>query len=121
MKTIKINEIVIGEGKPKVCVPITGSTAEEIAEEVQQIKELEIDLVEWRADFFGKVDELSEVLDVLEKLKYRLGRIPVLFTLRSKKEGGEKEFTDELYVKLNEAAINSGLIELVDIELEQKT
>lgn len=120
MKTIKINEIVIGEGKPKVCVPITGSTAEEIAEEVQQIKEFEIDLVEWRADFFGKVDELSEVLDVLEKLKYRLGRIPVLFTLRSKKEGGEKEFTDELYVKLNEAAINSGLIELVDIELEQK-
>ena len=38
-------------------------------------------------------------------------------TLRSKKEGGEKEISDEAYFALNRQAAASGLVDVIDIEL----
>ena len=59
MRTVKIRETVIGEGMPKICVPITGKSREEIEEETRQVKEMKPDLVEWRADCYeeGKNQE----------------------------------------------------------------
>ena len=33
MNTVKIRNIVIGEGMPKICVPIVGTTKEELLQE----------------------------------------------------------------------------------------
>ena len=33
MDTVYIRELAIGEGRPKICVPICGKTGEEILEE----------------------------------------------------------------------------------------
>ena len=43
MRTVKIRETVIGEGMPKICVPITGKSREEIEEETRQVKEMKPD------------------------------------------------------------------------------
>mgnify|MGYP002580299663 CR=1 FL=1 len=45
-----------------------------------------------------------------------LGQIPVLFTFRTSKEGGEKEISLEQYAQLNKAVAESGYVDLVDVE-----
>ncbi|MCY7009201.1 type I 3-dehydroquinate dehydratase [Fusobacterium simiae] len=52
MKTIKVKNIVIGEGIPKVIVPIVGKTKLEIINKAKEINNIKIDVVEWRADFY---------------------------------------------------------------------
>lgn len=42
---------------------------------------------------------------------------PLLFTFRSAKEGGEQALTTEQYIALNRAAVDSGLVDMIDLEL----
>lgn len=53
----------------------------------------------------------------LSDIRQILADIPLLFTFRSKKEGGETEISDEAYFELNRQAAISGLADLIDIEL----
>ena len=45
MNTCKIRNIVLGEGTPKVCVPIVGKTKEEIIDSAKKINEVGADIV----------------------------------------------------------------------------
>lgn len=45
MKTVKVRNITIGEGVPKICVPITGTTQEEIVNAAYNLEENPVDLV----------------------------------------------------------------------------
>ena len=38
MKTVKVRKTVIGEGRPKICVPILGKNKEELLSEVDELK-----------------------------------------------------------------------------------
>lgn len=116
-KTVTVRNVTIGEGMPKVCVPIVGSTKEEIIKEAEKVRHLPVDLVEWRADWFEQVFEDACVEEMLSILREKLGNLPLLFTFRSKREGGEKEIDVQTYVELNEAAVKTGCIDLVDAEL----
>ncbi|NYY78746.1 type I 3-dehydroquinate dehydratase [Escherichia coli] len=42
---------------------------------------------------------------------------PLLFTYRSAKEGGEQAISTEAYIALNRAAIDSGPVDMIDLEL----
>lgn len=114
---IDIRGLKIGEGIPKICVPIVGKTAGEILEQALALKETKHDLVEWRVDYFENVLFPSAVSDVLYKLRDILDDTPLLFTFRTKAEGGELEIDKEEYLQLNLDAIDTGLIDLVDVEL----
>ena len=38
-KPIMIKTLCLGDGQPKICVPLTGGTAEELFQEAEKIKE----------------------------------------------------------------------------------
>ena len=38
MNTVQVKNTVIGEGRPKICVPIVGKTKTDILEEAKKIK-----------------------------------------------------------------------------------
>ena len=116
MNTIKIRDIEIGAGAPKIIVPIVGITKEDIIEEAKTFDSIPVDVVEWRADWFEGVFDFAKVEDVLKDLRTVLGNIPLLMTFRTSKEGGEKEIEPEVYVELNKRAAATGLIDLVDVE-----
>lgn len=40
---------------------------------------------------------------------------PLLFTFRSAKEGGEQALAVENYIALNRAAVDSGLVDMIDL------
>lgn len=119
MNHIIINDIVIGKGKPKICIPIVGKTEEVIYSEAEQLKVLPVDLVEWRVDYFEEPRDIEKILHVLSGLKYILGDIPLIFTIRTKVEGGETAYYPEVYKAIIRAVIQTGLVELVDVELSK--
>jgi 3-dehydroquinate dehydratase-1 len=115
--TVKIKNTIIGEGVPKICIPIIGKTKDEIINSAKELADAPHDLVEWRADFFDDVFDFSKVSEVLAALRDCLSDTPLLFTFRSSNEGGEKSIDVQEYVALNKAVILSNYADLVDVEL----
>ncbi|WP_048591786.1 type I 3-dehydroquinate dehydratase [Clostridium massiliodielmoense] len=102
---------------PKVCTPLVGRSLKELKEEINLLKNIECDLVEFRADFFNDIENIQKVKEVLLETREVLKEKPILFTFRSYKEGGEREVSDKFYFKLNKEIIKTKLIDAIDIEL----
>ena len=117
MNTVKIRDIEIGTGAPKIIVPIVGVTKEDIIVEAKTFDSIPIDVVEWRVDWFEGVFDFAKVEDVLKDLREVLGSIPLLMTFRTSKEGGEKAIEPEAYAELNIKAAQTGYVDLVDVEI----
>lgn len=117
MNTVKVKNIEIGTGIPKICVPIVETSREEILQAGTDIAGSCADIVEWRADWYDDVFDLHKTLETLHFLRDILGEIPLLFTFRTSGEGGEKAIDVDTYVKLNQEVIKSGCADLVDMEL----
>lgn len=117
IKTITVKNIIIGEGTPKICVPMVGSSFAHLIEEANYLKTLDLDLVEWRVDFFEHVEKIEKVKEVLRGIRAILPQTPLVFTFRSAKEGGEKEVSTSFYFELNKAIAETGLVDIVDVEL----
>ncbi len=117
MNPVEVRNIKIGEGVPKICVPIVGVTKEEIIAEAKTFDSIPVDVVEWRVDWFEGVFEFDKVEDVLKDLREALGETPILFTFRTSKEGGEKAIEAELYKELNINTAKTGYVDLVDVEV----
>lgn len=117
MNPVVVRNVSIGEGMPKICVPIVGRTREEILMTANEILNTPADLAEWRADYFESVLEMQKVVALSAELREVLGDIPLLFTFRTKAEGGEKELNLRVYTMLNQMMIASGNIDLVDVEV----
>lgn len=117
MRTVTVRNVKIGEGMPKICVPITGITKEEILREAEALKHNPVDLVEWRVDWFASCFDKDAIQEVGKQLREQLLEIPILFTFRTAKEGGETQIEENQYQKLLLDAIQTGQFDLVDIEL----
>ena len=117
MNIVKIRNLEIGEGKPKIVVPIVGTTKDEIINEASNLKLELFDMVEWRVDYFEHAFETNKIEEILIKLREILLNIPILFTFRTDKEGGEKEIDIEKYELINKHVLNKKLIDIIDIEL----
>ena len=117
MNTIKVRDIEIGAGAPKIIVPIVGVTKEDILNEAKTFDSIPVDVVEWRVDWFEHVFEFDKVEDVLKELRTVLGNIPLLLTFRTKKEGGEKAIDTKDYKELNLRAAKPGYVDFIDVEI----
>ena len=116
MNTVKVRNIEIGAGIPKICVPIVGVTREEILAAAENIKSTKADVVEWRVDWYEDIFDFAKTEATMQALREVIGEMPILFTFRTSKEGGEKAIETEAYVELNQNAAKTGLVDLVDVE-----
>ena len=117
MHTVKVRNIEIGTGAPKIIVPIVGVTKEEILSAARSFDAIPIDVVEWRVDWFEGVFDFARVEDVLKELRDILGDTPLLMTFRTSKEGGEKDIDAGAYKELNIKAAKTGYVDFVDVEI----
>lgn len=117
--TVNVRNIVFGEGIPKICIPFTDTKLEELIESTKKSKEAPFDFVEWRADFFENIENLEVRTQAMQFLRDTLGDKPILFTARTSTEGGKLPISTEDYIKLNCSVIESGLVDLVDVELSR--
>ena len=105
------------EGETLNLVPVVRKTPDEPPAYSPGLGGAGRDNYEWRVDHFTHVREIPQVLAALAEIRHTLKALPLLFTFRSKKEGGETEISDEAYFELNRQAALSGLVDVIDIEL----
>ena len=110
MKQIRVRNLVLGDGIPKICVPVIAHTYSELEHSLGEIRKSSFDLVEFRADFYFEEEEPA-----LEAVRSAAGDRPVLYTIRTNEEGGEISIDDDLYRERNLAAAR--FADLVDVQL----
>ncbi|MCP8967383.1 type I 3-dehydroquinate dehydratase [Ectobacillus ponti] len=113
-----MSQLFTEEKLPYICTPLTGATTEELLAEVQAVLPKKPDLLEWRADFFLNIENKEAVLETSRQLRHASGEIPILFTIRSVKEGGEHIPLDESgKVELLGEMCKSDFVQMVDYEV----
>ncbi len=117
MNTIKIRNLKLGTGVPAICIPNIGKTREELLSKTIQYKKMHMDLMEWRSDWFEEIDDIEKVKETLADIRAALGETPLLFTFRTKKEGGVREMDTQAYISLNKAVAATGNADLIDVEI----
>ena len=71
MNTVKVRDIEIGAGAPKIIVPIVGVTKNDIIEEAKTFHSIPVDVVEWRVDWFEGVFDFAHPKRAARKLSSR--------------------------------------------------
>lgn len=117
MTKITVKGLEIGVGAPKIIVPIVGKTEKDLIAEVEFLKEVDFDVLEWRVDHFNDVDDIEKVRQAAKAINAVIGHKPVLFTFRTANEGGVYPASTAFYVNLNKNMISSGLVDFVDVEI----
>ena len=118
MSTVKIRNILLGEGVPKIAVPNVGSTEEEILTSTKEIAAAKPDLMEWRIDYYAAgIEDTAQLIDTGRKIRELIGELPLLITLRTKSEGGVCQLEENRYLDLVDQIIVNRLGDAVDIEL----
>ncbi len=115
--SVTVKGITIGEGMPKVIVPIVAADREDILEKAEEIRFLNVQMVEWRADFYEDVADPEKTLGTLRALRKALGSKLLLYTFRSSGEGGNREIAADEYRALNLAVADSAQADFVDVEV----
>lgn len=122
MSFVEIKGKKIGEGSPKICVPVMGRTEEEILQQISLINAPQnkqiVDMVEVRADYFQGLGSPDEVERLMTAVQFELSEKIVLFTIRSEKEGGKRLPPEIMDIdEINRMVISNKLADIVDVEL----
>ncbi len=113
---VRVKDVTIGEGAPKIIVSVTGRTPDELRAQVDALSGRPVDIVEWRVDFLAALDDTPGVTDQARALAAHLCGRPLLATCRTSHEGGEATIEDHAYADLVVALAESGVVDLVDVE-----
>lgn len=116
MSPVQLRGVTLGEGRTKVIVPVTGATVDELVSQTTTLAGVELDIIEWRADFLDVAPSPCAVLEAAARVRTAARDRPVLFTFRTHHENGNKPITPDEYHDLNIAVIESGLVDAVDVE-----
>ena len=98
MSCVDIRGCRIGEGRPKVILPIVERAEAAILEKAAQFSTLQADCVEWRVDHFDDARTPGAVARCLAKLRVILRDKLLLVTFRTKTEGGEQALSHPEYL-----------------------
>ena len=117
-KEILVKGRTISAQNPSVCVPLVGITHDELIETVLELVKKEPDIIEWRADYYERLENIQLVLKTLASIRNAIGEIPLLFTIRAEKEGGQAiSLTVQEKIEIMNVVCASGQIDLIDLEL----
>lgn len=117
MNCVKVKNIQIGCGKPKICTSLVGESENEIIKECEKIYSMDVDVVELRCDFYEYIKDIAKVCDLLDKIKKILNEKPLIFTIRSKEEGGRVNISENEYMDLYKNICKKKLTDIIDVEL----
>ncbi len=116
MSCISVRGCRIGEGRPKVIVPIVEYTEASILKKAAEFSTLCADCVEWRVDLFEGAKDLGVIAHCAAKLRVALKDKLLLITFRTKAEGGNVSLTHEEYLRYIRTVLDTDCADLIDIE-----
>lgn len=114
-KVIKIRGLEIGRGRPKICAIVIGNTEREILDLAERANRSDCDMIEFRADHYGKILDEDAAKTILGKIR-KICRKPIIFTFRRKEEGGKTEVTLNYYQNLLLTVARNMYADVIDVE-----
>ena len=116
MSCVNVRGCRIGEGRPKVILPIVEHTEAAILEKAAQFSTLSADCVEWRVDWFEGFQSPAAIARCVQKLRVALRDKLLLVTFRTKAEGGEQALSHKEYLAFLHLILDTDCADLLDIE-----
>ena len=107
MSCVDIRGCRIGEGRPKVILPIVERAEAAILEKAAQFSTLQADCVEWRVDHFDDARTPGAVARCLAKLRVALKDKLLLVTFRTQTEGGQVALSPAEYRQFLELVLDT--------------
>jgi 3-dehydroquinate dehydratase-1 len=122
MKPIVIRGRPAAEGRvPLLCVPLIGASRDALLAEAAAVRSSAPDIVEWRVDYFGAIDDADAVVETALALRQELPGLPLLFTRRSLREGGQRvQIGEQAVVDVYVAVCEADCVDLVDYEMSNE-
>lgn len=117
---VKSDIRLIEKNKFATCMPLISANKNELFVDVEAGVKCGYDFLEWRRDHFmkGKMISREEEIDILKEIKKRMKTQGLIYTYRSHLEGGVYETSDDVREAAVKAAIESNVVDYVDVELE---
>ncbi len=121
MSKLKVRNLTLGSGQPKVCISLIARNFEELFAEAMRISEMDCDLIEWRADYFMYINDISFMKKAAYFIRYAIEDKPLIFTFRTLEEGGGQDIDPDYYFELNRYMVHTGLVDIIDLEFGKLT
>lgn len=120
MNPLLVRSCEFGTGHEKICVPLMASDIPALRQQAKAAIKAGCDLVEWRVDALKDGLHLDVMRPALRALREEMGEKPILFTFRTKEEGGLTPAAWEAYEALYRAAVEEpNGADLFDLELNR--
>lgn len=103
--------------RPKICIPITDATRDEIIARSEEFASSPAELVEWRIDFFE--GSAGEIIRIVEELRRILAKKQLIITLRTEDEGGDPNGSRFDYRTCLLEIVKTGIPDYVDVEIRR--
>ncbi len=116
MKTVKVKNLALGQGRPKICIPLVARSLTDLEAQAGLIKEFPADMAEWRLDWFQGLEDDRELDRALALIRQSLGGLPLLVTFRTAAEGGLRPIGKEEYFALLKNLAGREDVDLLDME-----
>ncbi len=113
---LKVKNKEIGVGKPLICVSVMDEERFDIIDEIKRLVESGVEMIEWRVDAFSGVKSPNAVRQVLQEIAPIVKDTILVFTFRSKEQGGECSLSSEKVYDLHQVAAESRIVDFVDVE-----
>ena len=75
---VKVRNVKLGDGMPKICIPVTDTNLDDLKKSVNLIRNTPFDLIEWRADFYTGMEDPEVRIKAMTLFRNTLGNIRVL-------------------------------------------
>jgi 3-dehydroquinate dehydratase-1 len=105
-----------GPGRPKVIVPITATTFDELTIQLDRVAHSRADIVEWRADYFKLLHNQSDTRTAALRIRAAIAPRPLLFTVRTEEEGGCAKLDAGDLTAIYRPILATDVVDAVDIE-----
>ncbi len=117
----KKTRLIEKNSEPLICTPLVGDSKEAVLCELVNVLEKRPGIIEWRGDFYKNLSVREEVVALARKIKKIAAEIPIIFTIRSVREGGNPTIlSEEECAELNGAICTETDIEYIDCELSSR-
>lgn len=122
MSAVTVGGVALGEGRPKIIVPVFVGSEEEAIARAARLGQGAADLVELRLDplreVSGGLPEVAALRRTIRRVRGALApRLPLLVTLRTRAEGGERPCSPEQYAELLRGLLPAAYsFQLLDVE-----
>lgn len=114
---MQLGRVTLGEGMPKICVPVMGESLEAIRAAAVRAKAAKADVIELRIDSLNAQSDPETAIAACRIVREAAGEIPLLLTMRTQRDGGAGSADADAYEAMLTAAAKARVCEAIDCEL----